>query len=586
MSNPITLLAAAHSALPNVPGNGELMRQIALIQEGQGVSVTDFSDTVGNGVDSDTDTVQAAVDAAISRGGGRTTSVYFPPGRSYRIGGSGVQIKSRSPVWLVSEMAGGIGGTNIVTDSATIAPHSSLSGSMFTWDFVDGESNIANTGGGGIRGLRIIDYVSDFRNVSCTSAIYVKAAALFAVDSCVIAGIVGSAIKGDNCVSLSVRNRTYIQRCGNTSKPALMIGNGTDFCALYLSDSFVETCYSEAYVSVAAASTAQMSGGYFEADSGTAASNQKFVLNTATSPVGLRGCAFNANTGQKIDLKAEYDLMENCTLDGAPSSNVATITMSGAYSAIRGGTIICGASQTGNCVTLSGLYNRISGVTMVATGAVQLANSYGAAENLIMVASTAQGAYVITGTAGCRITNNTINSVAHASPTAITGTDTGVVITGNVIDNITSGVAISTTDKYCVVANNYTGQLNVIATAFDLKMPYRLSSTTSEAGQNATITIAEILGGRITHATNTAGGTVTTDTAANIIAGDGFVRRLANTGDYFECHYINTGDQTATFAGGDSVTISDTGNTVLTNESALLRFIRTSATTVTMDVIN
>jgi len=103
--------------------------------------------------------------------------------------------------------------------------------------------------------------------------------------------------------------------------------------------------------------------------------------------------------------------------------------------------------------------------------------------------------------------------------------------------------------------------------------------------QSGTLAIADIAGGILVHSTTTGGGTVTTDTAANIIAGSGNAPALTVNGQCITCYYVNDGDQTATFAGGDSVTISDTGNTVAANESALLVFRRDSGTTVTCYVI-
>jgi len=103
--------------------------------------------------------------------------------------------------------------------------------------------------------------------------------------------------------------------------------------------------------------------------------------------------------------------------------------------------------------------------------------------------------------------------------------------------------------------------------------------------QNNTLSAAQIAGGIVVHTSTTGGGTVTTGTALAIIAGNAGVGALKKNGECVKCYYINDGDQTLTFAGGTDVTISDTAQTVATNEAALLVFMRTSATAVTCYVL-
>lgn len=106
-------------------------------------------------------------------------------------------------------------------------------------------------------------------------------------------------------------------------------------------------------------------------------------------------------------------------------------------------------------------------------------------------------------------------------------------------------------------------------------------TTTDNDAQHNTLSAAEILGGIVVHTSVTGGGTVTTDTAAAIIAG----LPLTVNGQAMACYYINDGDQTLTMAGGTDVTISDTGNTITANKAVTLLFVRASATTVTCHVI-
>jgi len=100
--------------------------------------------------------------------------------------------------------------------------------------------------------------------------------------------------------------------------------------------------------------------------------------------------------------------------------------------------------------------------------------------------------------------------------------------------------------------------------------------------QDMTLAAADILAGINVHTSATSGGTVTTDTAANIIANV----PLGKNNESITSYYINDGDQTATFAGGTGVTVADTGNTVLTNEAAVLVWRRTSATAVTLYIVS
>ncbi len=97
-----------------------------------------------------------------------------------------------------------------------------------------------------------------------------------------------------------------------------------------------------------------------------------------------------------------------------------------------------------------------------------------------------------------------------------------------------------------------------------------------------TLAAADILAGINVHTSVTGAGTVTTDTAANIIAD----LPLTEDNQAVKSYYINDGNQTVTFAGGDSVTVADTGNTVLINESAVLLWRRVTSSTVTLYIVS
>ena len=100
--------------------------------------------------------------------------------------------------------------------------------------------------------------------------------------------------------------------------------------------------------------------------------------------------------------------------------------------------------------------------------------------------------------------------------------------------------------------------------------------------QANTLTVAQIVGGIVVHTSVTGVANVTTDTAANIIAGSSGRGVLAADGESIICWYINDGTQVLTFVGGSNVTIADSGQTIGNQESALLLFRRASSTTVTM----
>lgn len=99
---------------------------------------------------------------------------------------------------------------------------------------------------------------------------------------------------------------------------------------------------------------------------------------------------------------------------------------------------------------------------------------------------------------------------------------------------------------------------------------------------NMTLAAADILAGINVHTSVTGAGTVTVDTAANIISGI----PLTHDGQCVVSYYINDGNQTVTFAVADGTAIADTGSTILTNEAATLLWRRTSPTAVTLYIMH
>ena len=96
-----------------------------------------------------------------------------------------------------------------------------------------------------------------------------------------------------------------------------------------------------------------------------------------------------------------------------------------------------------------------------------------------------------------------------------------------------------------------------------------------------TLAAADIVAGINVHTSVTGDGTVTTDTAENIIAGV----PLTVDGQTIVSYYVNDGDQEVDWAGGTDVTIADSGQIIQANNGAIVIWQRTAATTVTCYLI-
>lgn len=103
-------------------------------------------------------------------------------------------------------------------------------------------------------------------------------------------------------------------------------------------------------------------------------------------------------------------------------------------------------------------------------------------------------------------------------------------------------------------------------------------SKTDFDNDSDTLTAAAIVGGIAVHTCGIGGGTLTTDTAANILAAFPGIQ----TGELIKCYVINDGAGVSTLAGGVGVTLGDAGQTLAADEAAELVFLVTSSTTLTL----
>ena len=106
-------------------------------------------------------------------------------------------------------------------------------------------------------------------------------------------------------------------------------------------------------------------------------------------------------------------------------------------------------------------------------------------------------------------------------------------------------------------------------------------TVTDDDARHLTLAAEDIKGGINVHTTVTGAGTVTCDTAANIID----KVPLTADGQCIVSYYVNDGNQTATFAVAAGTTITNVANTVATNEAATLIWRRTASDAVVLTIV-
>ncbi len=108
-----------------------------------------------------------------------------------------------------------------------------------------------------------------------------------------------------------------------------------------------------------------------------------------------------------------------------------------------------------------------------------------------------------------------------------------------------------------------------------------LMTVVDDDSQSFTLAAADIKAGINVHTSTSGAGTVTVDTAANIIADI----PLTFDGETIVSYYMNDGTQTATFAVATGTTIMDEENTVPTQTAATLVWRRVTSTTVQLYIV-
>jgi len=176
--------------------------------------------------------------------------------------------------------------------------------------------------------------------------------------------------------------------------------------------------------------------------------------------------------------------------------------------------------------------------------------------DVLVIAAPASHGFTWDSGSNARMTLSAAGALAVAA--GVTATTGGLTATAGGVTVTAGGIYVAA------------GRISETLTAVD------------DDSQNMTLAAADILAGINVHTSATGGGTVTTDTAANIISG---VPLTANDQTVVS-YYVNDGSQTATFAGGSGVTVADTGSTVLTNEAAVLVWRRTSSSAVTLYIMH
>ena len=312
--------------------------------------VTKFG-ALGDGSD-DAAEVQLAAKSLQSTGG----LLYFPPGRRYRID-SEVLCESNFAISIKSEM--GVSYTNGNVGGFIYSGADRPSTSIFKMD----------CSGGTISGLYFKDPTSTLGSAQGTNrvraCIHGAAYSCGIVQGCWFDGIKGSCVEANEWVRGRI-NDIHARDSGDTGRSVIHLV-GVDINhpaqALVIQGAHIEVCYGGPYIYVGAdAPDVKIIGAQMETDELIPASQQTFIeVNSLYSKivgceftvndlphilVGASGarcqisaCSFTAASPvavPKIQLDANYCIIENCNIAGAPVDNDYSIIDNAGYNLIRG----------------------------------------------------------------------------------------------------------------------------------------------------------------------------------------------------------------------------------------------------------
>ena len=180
-----------------------------------------------------------------------------------------------------------------------------------------------------------------------------------------------------------------------------------------------------------------------------------------------------------------------------------------------------------------------------------------------------------------------------AAGVGVTITDTGLTVTagGALITagglTVTAGGLTVTAGGLAVTADGLTIADGGLVVRGGSRIREGLGLADITDASNQTYTAAAIVGGLITRDPNGGARTDTTPTGTQIETELNAQGIDVATGDTFKCHLINTanGAEAITLAPDSGVTISNVGQTLAQNESAVLLFRRTGSNTFVLYIL-
>ncbi len=265
----------------------------------------------------------------------------------------------------------------------------------------------------------------------------------------------------------------------------------------------------------------------------------------------------------------------------ASAATVATgVSVVGAAAA-SGVAVQAITSGTNESMTIDAAGTGTVGINTAATnsGLVTLGNTTSVAGALVNGPATVKSADAASFTVGRLGATTPAFQVASNTGTQVTG----IKITGGAAAGTVAVAVQGGTNEKLTLDSQGSGAITIGGTstgsvylARGARKVLVVNNTLTAAGatQNATATAAQLLGGIVSHSSQTGAGTFTLDTGTNISTAVIGV----SVGDSFSCLYANIGNQTVTITG-------DTGSTVVgtaavgAGKNALMTFYNTGSNT-------